>query len=273
MSEFNQRPFLISAKASAIVGERTYTVFLDINNKSRLEGFYFECPSDDELFEPFSDLANILERVPISSISSSVLRWKDERKNFFKEKIINLPEYLLEQALAEYEGTNYNYESLNAKSSDHLICRCFGVSEGQIFDLLQTEPKATLLTIADKLKATIGCGSCKADVSASLLKAKNVKLIQSDDLKALDLKFDTDGNRIRPLGLTPSEFVLKVDELKKKWMKEQELEKFQIEIIGISGHALNFKVLPADNGRYILDTFSEYTQDKLGLTLRFDLLI
>ena len=273
MNQFNQRPFLISGKASAIVGPSSYNVFLDINNKSRLEGFYFECDLEDELFPHFNELAIALERVPLSKMSSVVLEWKEGRKKFFSSKIINIPEYLLDLALADYEGKNYSYESLSSNSSDKLICRCFGVSEKQIFDLVKETPSIDLLNIADKLKATIGCGSCKVDVSETLSKAKNIKLIEGDKLRSLDLKFDTEGARVRPMGLTPCEFVLKVDGLKTKWMKEQELDSYQIEILGISGHALSFSVQPSDNGRYILNTFSEYVEDKLGLVLRFDLLI
>lgn len=56
-------------------------------------------------------------------------------------------------------------------------------------------------------------------------------------------------------------------------MKEQELEKFSVEIMSISGHTLTFKVLPIENSKYILDTFHEYVESKLGITLRFDLLV
>ena len=273
MNEFNQRPFLISGKASAVVGLNTYNVFLDINNKSRLEGLYFECDQEDELFSHFNELAIALERMPLSKMSSVVLKWKRERADFFSSKIINLPEYLLDLALADYEGKNYSYESLSSNSTDKLICRCFGVSEKQIFDLVKKGASADLLKIADELKATIGCGTCKSDVNEALGKAKNVKLIEGDKLRSLDLKFDTEGARVRPMGVTPCEFVLKIDGLKSKWMKEQELDSYKIEILGISGHALSFSVEPSENGRYILNTFSEYVEDKLGLALRFDLLI
>ncbi|GEM_PF-4688929 len=273
MSEFNQKPFLISGMASTHVGEKVYTAYLDINNKSRLEGFYFECPKDDELFDLFEELAVELERVPLSKLSSVIDSWKEKHRDFFSTKLVNIPEYLFELALSEYEGRNHNYKNLSSKLSGKLICRCFGVSELQISELLKENPKADLLYVADHLKASIGCGSCKDDVVETISKVKNSLLIQEDKGKALDLQFDTEGNRIRPLGLTPSEFVLKVDDLKKKWMKEQELNKYTIEVMSASGHAITFKVLPKENSEYILNTFHEYAESKLGITLRFDLLI
>ncbi|WP_372654106.1 (2Fe-2S)-binding protein [Halobacteriovorax sp.] len=271
MSEFNQKPFLISGKASTYVGETGYSVYLDINNKSRLEGFYFECPKEDELFNLFEELATSLERAPLSKITSLVDSWKERHEDFFSKKIINIPEYLFELALSDYEGRNHNYESLSSKLSGKLICRCFGVSELQISDIVKANPKADLLYVADQLKASIGCGSCREDVIEAISKVKNNILIKED--KVLDSKFDKDGNRVRPLGLAPSEFVIKVDDLKRKWMKEQELDKYTIVILSVSGHTVVFKILPNENSRYILDTFHEYAESKLGITLRFDLFI
>lgn len=272
MSKFNQKPFLISGYSKAEIGSNTYGLYLDINNKSRLEGMYFECSKEDPLFILFDDLANLLERRPISEISTIVSQWKSSHKDSFEDQFINLPEYLLEQAISDYSGTNQSLETLSSRNSGRLICRCFGVSESQIKEVINKSNEAGILDVADKLRATIGCGTCRKDVEQLILTTKNEKLSSISE-NSLNLKFDSNGERIRPMGLSPAEFVLKIDSLKSSWMREQELINYKIEIDSISGHTLYLKVTPNDNAQYILDTFKEYVEDKLKLTLCFNRLI
>ncbi|WP_417336664.1 (2Fe-2S)-binding protein [Halobacteriovorax marinus] len=269
MGQFNQRPFLISSQASTLFNGEKFCIFLDINNKSRLEGMFFECPSDHIYFPYFNSLAEKLERCPLNKVEEKLTQWLGEHESFFKTQFLNLPNFLLMRAFSEYTGADFNIESLAGDVSDKLICRCFGVFESQIRDYVLANESASVLDIADNLKATIGCGSCMDDVGEVLLRVKNQGSLASGESR-LDSEFNSDGTRIMPMGLNPSDFVLKIDELKRMWIKEQELQRYQLEIVGIKGHNIFFNIEPQDNRDYILQTFKEYVESKLNLSLRFD---
>ncbi|OUR99892.1 hypothetical protein A9Q84_02360 [Halobacteriovorax marinus] len=272
MSNFNQKPFLISSESAIEIGSQNYQVYLDINNRSRLEGFYFLCAKEDPWFVVFQSFALVLEGVRLEGIEQAVLSWKEGHKDILKKQFIMLPEFLLHLALDQYHGKNHDHESLSKFKSEQLICRCFGVYEQHIEEHVQSYPKATVLDIADELRATIGCGTCHSRVVEYLEKCLSKSIIENLEETDLAVEFDSDGKRIRPLGLTPSDFVLKIDQLKNKWIKDQELTRYKIEIESITGLEIDFSVEPQDNGQYIVDTLKEHIESKLNLILRFNLL-
>lgn len=263
---FNQKPFLISAQSNLA----NFSVYLDINNKSRLEGLYFKCPEESIWFSFFSSLAIELERVPLRDLEKVVELWKQVNHSQLKGYFLVPPLELLERALDQYYGNEVGHSEVSAQSSEELLCRCFGVYKSQVKELVENNENVDLKFVSNELRASVGCTSC----SDSVISAIDFFKAQAHASSSVDLslEFDEQGNRVRPLGLTPSEFVLKIDSLSKSWIKEQELKGVSLNISNIKGHTLGFKVTPSKNAKYILDTFCDYACEKLGLVLRFDLL-
>jgi NifU-like protein len=264
---FNQKPFLISS--SSDLGN--FKVYLDINNKSRLEGMYFECPKDDYWFNHFESLAHELERVQLRDLPKVLELWKTTNKNTFKDFYVVPPVELLSNALDKYYGRELGHSNVSGYDSDELLCRCFGVYKSQIKELVEENENVDLKLASNELKVSIGCTTCSDSVVKAIdfFNSKKRPTLKID----IEREFDEQGQRVRPLGLAPSEFVLKIDTLAKSWTKEQELKDTELEILSIKGHALKFKVKPNKNAQYILETFNEYANEKLGLVLRFDLLL
>jgi NifU-like protein len=271
---FNQKPFLVSSSSSLQVDETKFQVYLDINNTSRLEGYYFSCPKESDWFIYFESLAKDLERVHLKDIPKVVELWKSVNKNSLSKYLFILPLALLDNALSSYNGTSLGHSEVSSNLSSNLICRCFGVYSNQIEDLVTVSEDPSLVTIASELKATIGCGSCSNSVIEVLNKAKS-KLVNNKKLENRDLKeeFNLKGERVLPLGMNPSEFVLKVNSMLESWKKDQELSKVKFEIMSMKGHTFEIKIEGTSNSKYILETFSDYINDRLGTTIRFNLFL
>ncbi|WP_164848385.1 (2Fe-2S)-binding protein [Halobacteriovorax sp. HLS] len=270
---FNQKPFLISAQSKFRLAGEDYIVYLDINTRSRLEGMYFECPSESEWFEYFNSLALELERVSLKDIPKVVSFWKATTCGQLHSKLFNLPLSLLNQALDTYYGRSLGHSEISSMPSEELLCRCFGVYKQQVADIIKEKPSANLIDISNSLKASIGCGKCSESVVKFIDSCCAKLTLEKSGVADLSAEFDEFSQRIRPLGMAPSEFVLKIDSLMKKWIKEQELSRIHMEIVSIKGHCLDFEIRGTDSGKYILETFCEYIQDKLGLSVRFNLLL
>lgn len=72
------------------------------------------------------------------------------------EEVFFLPLELLRAAVDKYQGREYLY----LKSSP-LICRCYGIREGDISDYFRNEKNPTLSDLSLKTKAGMSCRSCK----------------------------------------------------------------------------------------------------------------
>jgi bacterioferritin-associated ferredoxin len=59
-----------------------------------------------------------------------------------------------------YRGREYLY-----REASPLICRCFGVRESDVIDLLKTETDPTLEALSKKTRAGMGCRSCVTQLS------------------------------------------------------------------------------------------------------------
>jgi NifU-like protein len=272
MNDFNKKPFLVSSESQIQIDSKNYHVYLDINNRSRIEGLYFICDKSDIWFNVFSSLSKVIEGVQLAGVEQAILSWKEDTKSLIKNKVFLLPELLFHLALDEYHGKSFDHETLSGIKSEQLICRCFGVYEKHIEDYVIEHSTATVLDIVDDLKASVGCGSCHSKVVETLDRCRSKKIISNLEGSDLSVEFDNDGNRIRPLGLTPSDFILKVDQLKETWIKDQELSRYKIEIESVQGLDFKFKIIPNESAQYILETLKDHIESKLHLHLSFNLL-
>jgi bacterioferritin-associated ferredoxin len=82
------------------------------------------------------------------------LRTEENESIFFR------PFEILKATLDVYRGREYLY-----REASPLICRCFGVRESDVVDLLKTETEPTLEALSKKTKAGMGCRSCVPQLS------------------------------------------------------------------------------------------------------------
>lgn len=77
------------------------------------------------------------------------------------ERLIFFPALeLLRASLDVFRGKEYLYEE-----SSPLICRCFGVREGDVLEFLKREEDTTLIKLSEQTKAGMGCRSCLPQLS------------------------------------------------------------------------------------------------------------
>jgi hypothetical protein len=103
------------------------------------------------------------------------------------------PFELLKAALDKYRGRDYLY-----RTPDALICRCFGVREGDIVNYLKGTSDPSVESLALATKATLGCRSCLPQISRwfSLHESKNrihfyKDLSRADWILEIDKKLNT----------------------------------------------------------------------------------
>jgi bacterioferritin-associated ferredoxin len=80
-----------------------------------------------------------------------------------------LPAQLVRLALSEYLGIAYHPGNLPSKSvigrsNEHLVCRCFGVSNKALEKYFQQHSQATLAQVSGDINAGAGCGHCHEDI-------------------------------------------------------------------------------------------------------------
>lgn len=135
-----------------------------------------------------------------------------------------------------------------------VICRCFGVGEAQLSELIKNSPMTSALALRKLTKAGAGCGQCLVDVEA---------MVQShNDRHGIDL-----GAKTKPAGLNPLSFLIKMSEVWNKWC-EQNGHHSKLQFKGVNG----YHILAAweDREQEFVDRFKEDSKHKIEINFVFE---
>lgn len=151
-----------------------------------------------------------------------------------------------------------------SRKPEELLCRCVGVYQGDIKELLLANTELTFDQMIHQSTAASTCMSCLDDLKKSWQKT----LDHTPTLKPID----SAGRRYRPLNKTPADFALHLDEHLKIWMKREKIPtEMQIELSGLSGLQIQCRVVGTERALDYLKALEEYWRSTLGVSVQVSL--
>jgi len=159
-------------------------LYLDLDKKDLVVAFNFLHQGFDQFEEALTHLRKQILGKKIDKV---------RELSFEDSSFSNIPALIFLDLIDEYKGG----KTLN---EDNLICRCFGVGSNQIKKILKGNPDASVIDITDQTNAGGGCTSCTAEIET---------IVESFKAKPGSLFV---GTAKRYMGMTPIDFLLKVDD-------------------------------------------------------------
>ena len=169
---------------------------------------------------------------------------------------------LLRSALSSYTG-----EGGFLKEQFDVLCLCFSVTKRDIVKKVLGNKDFELKTLIQETMASSACGSCRSPIEKLILETR----LEHGLIKGLDhskSRFDKEGNWIKIAGMYPGPLLLKLDELKKAWIKREKIEgQFDIEFTDIEGFHLTVKINSTNEKTVggLLSALSDYLKSELGV--------
>ena len=220
MGQFSKKPSFYNLEESTIFQGEKASLYLDITKKNIIQDIGYEWNGEE-------DVARGLEYLCQQVKGESLDTWSKNIDEGLDHVLVGLGYSLLKKAMTNYQGQPPAWiETLDHR--DHLlVCRCFGVSQKHIDDILKKEPTTCLFDITNQTKAGAACGSCENDIQT---------MIEEFRINQASFLFENNEirnrKRIRPLGLSPSEFFLQ------KLSPLIEREQWSLNILSFDGNVL-----------------------------------
>ncbi|MCY4523331.1 MAG: (2Fe-2S)-binding protein [Halobacteriovoraceae bacterium] len=146
------------------------------------------------------------------------------------DPVINLPFMLFRKALLDYRGHPECHASILGKKNEQLICRCFGVYNKSIEELIWQKQIFSLKDITNQLKAGGGCTRCLPNIEQMLI----------------------------PATLSPVKLALKLEKIKENWPKEIQRENIQVDIMEVDKNKISISINPEKDAGYLLKSLQNY---------------
>lgn len=164
----------------------------------------------------------------------------DEYLDYWSElevPIFNLSLMLLKSAIEDYTG---RYKTTQAElkrcREEELLCRCFGVYESELVDLIKNNPTFEVKDVIEKTYMSAGCGNCEADLDDVYLATRALyPMTQKEAAKAFH-------------DYTHVEKILKLEELMTEFCQSYQIQNEQIEIVDLEDDILILKFHNLENG-------------------------
>lgn len=183
-------------KVSKVYGDpssnRFIKLFLDFDRHDNLTAFNFLQKGFDNLEEKFSQLRKQILGKKIDEV---------RELSVGDSSFLNIPALIFLDIIEEYKGGK---TLADLEEDNELICRCFGITSSKIKKILKVNPDATALEITDQTNAGGGCTGCIGEIE---------EIVESFKIKP---SFQFINPSKRYLGMTPVDFLIKVDGLLNK---------------------------------------------------------
>jgi bacterioferritin-associated ferredoxin len=213
------------------------SMYLDINKKkSTIESLHFEeeIPS---FWTPFFSALCLLAKGQ-KLTEAKKITW-NQFKIFFNSDsnlgclpFFNKPVLMLGQLIDQYSHGPVS-ESCHPQEEDNpLVCRCFGVFEGDLKKVISSEGFVDIRKVIDETCAGGGCGHCIPQI-------KDLLSIEGTDDSPFFSHFCESGKVPRVDGMTPVEIILKGHDLLSKW---EDLPSKSFEIEALRGRCLDVRL-------------------------------
>lgn len=238
---------------------------LDIDLKSEKILDFIIKGSLKEIYE--KEFLELKSLIVDHTIAESLILKREALKNETKLKNGSLPLaslslWLMHQAIEDYLGTTSTLSEQN-----DLLCLCYGIGVKEIKKQILTRSDYDLPQLVAETFATSACGSCRIPIQKVMTQIRQ----EHGLIKGMDhsqTRLDKAGHWIKIKDLYPADLLIKLDELKKIWMKREGIEdQFKIEIEKIEGHHLWLRVSPENDPERslkVLAALSDYWRSEIG---------
>lgn len=224
-------------------------IFIDVDLKTEIiRDIYFK----GSLVEKYSlELNEVKNLVLNHSINDALLL----KRSALKEEhclengspaLSSLSLWLLHLAIDDYKGTS---SSLNEQND--FLCLCYGIGLEELKTQVLARSDYELSHLIAETMATSACGSCKVLIQRSLISIREEHglILGLDHSQS---RLDKTGHWLKIKGLYPADLLIKLDDLKKRWMiREDIFKQFEIEIVKIEGYHLWLTILPKHDANHL----------------------
>lgn len=233
-------------------------LFLDIDLKSEIiQDFYYK-GSLAPLYQ--NELEELKGRI-INRPYRHALELKRETPG--NNSLASLSLWLTHQAIGDYLGENTFLEEQN-----DLLCLCFGIGKSELKKQVLARSDYDLPQVIAETMATSACGSCREQIIKTMKELREEHGLIAG-LTHSQTRVDKAGHWIKIKGMYPAELIIKLDELKLKWMNREGIDRqFSIEIINIEGHHLWLAVNPSadiERNEKVLMALSDFWRSEIGV--------
>jgi len=223
-----ESPLFSNQKIEINTGKEKVKLFLDITKRDVINEMYFELEGSEFWSPFFSFLCFYCEGKKVEEVlnldNSFLSEWCDREVSL---PLMSLPLLMLKKVIYRYKGEPPSYAEIAGEAQETLYCRCFGVYESQLVDILLDHPDKDIKYFSDQTKAGTGCASCVPDINLLIQRVKD---------RLAMTPIEGEFKRTRPLGKTPIEFSLFLqDEFNK--LRPEELE-----ILGVDNYNVSVRV-------------------------------
>lgn len=261
--EHQEHPFHYGAPLFATLSVQDFgiTLHVDLDKKDRLRDLYYEAPQTS----PWIPWLSVLAEFSPGKTFDEALDFSYLAMEGAPEiGVLPVPSLLLRDAKHQLMGLPPSHATLMGLPANSLVCRCFGVYQSQIEELVKDKPKISLAEVSAATMAGAGCASCRLDVEL-IMKEAALQAGYTEERRHRD----SQGRRLRLLGLTPAKFVLKVDPLIQKWLADNQIAA-EVEILKLVGEELFVRITPTTSGHIaerVREALEAYLVGELGIPL------
>lgn len=236
-----QRPLFFQIQKTFKLADHSFDVYLDFDEKERLKDFGIvsvsQSPITMELGELLYSLLN-QDRFYLQSLDS--------------HKTFDSTLYLVWTCFDQYFSTS-------VRAEDSYLCHCMGVTKTDVTEFVHAHPKKNWSELVRSLKVTSRCGDCSIRIKDFVYEIQ-----KSDKQKFVSTRLDSQGKRFYPLGMTPAQFILKLDQV----LLDVFGQEVQTGIVKMNGQKIELKI----KGEILPDDVSKKLREvekRLGLLLIF----
>lgn len=220
-------------------------IFIDVDLKTeKIQDIYFKGNLETKYSLELNQLKNLVLN---HSISDALLLKRSNLKDEVRLEngnfaLASLSLWLLHLAIDDYRG---NSASLNEQND--FLCLCYGIGLRELRTQVLSRSNYELSHLISETMATSACGSCKVLIQNALvtIREEHGLILGLDHSQS---RLDKAGRWLKIKNLYPADLLIRLDDLKKTWMKREKiLEQFEIEIVKIEGYHLWLTILLKEN--------------------------
>ncbi|MFZ4714186.1 MAG: (2Fe-2S)-binding protein [Bacteriovoracaceae bacterium] len=248
--ENSGKPSFFQSKIEYSEKNLKVTAFLDVNQKEKIEQFKYVYEGTPTFLPYLSALGEIVRGMSLEiarTLSSedfkSYFEKDTEYQNLEAEGATpwcNLAIVILSKLIEDYEGTFVTTTAhMKGQKEDDLLCRCFGIYQSELKNLLIENRHFEIQDLTAKTKAGAGCRSCIVDIDELYF------LVREDYPLRKQVNEVKVASSYKIQDRTTAQWVLELDKGLKSFLQMNGLEMNMLEIEKFKFPELRLKVVGA----------------------------
>lgn len=176
---------------------------------------------------------------------------------------------ILREGIYRYLGVELRPYKKKGAARDHLLCRCRGIYREEIERTLRASPEDEVKQLGEKLGVAVTCLTCLDDLKKCIRETKD--RLGLGVMKGSRL---ADGTYYRPMGMTPAEFCLRLDQILQSFREESQLAKtIELELAHTEAYQVFLTIKGVDEGQkeYLRERVEALWRERLAAGIKVSL--